>query len=140
MAIQRSVNGAFARNSFASSFRERKAVPVATWGCPCCDLIGLQSYLVASALAGQRLPWMENADTSSAHRYHESTKHSEFTVRMSGHVLDWGNRPHPFKVYEELPAVPLPRGFPIPEADALQAVSSAEARYQRKSIRLGDLA
>ncbi len=83
---------------------------------------------------------MENADTSSAQRYHESTKHSEFTVRMSGHVLDWGNRPHPFKVYEELPAVPLPRGFPIPEADALQAVSSAEARNQRMSIHLGDLA
>ncbi len=83
---------------------------------------------------------MENADPSSAYKYHESTKHSEFSVRMSGHRLDWGNRPYPFKVYEGLPSVPLPRDFPIPKAEALQAVSSAEPQGQSKSLRLADLA
>ncbi len=83
---------------------------------------------------------MKNADTSFAHKYHESTKHSEFSVRMSGHRLDWGNRPYPFKVYEGLPSVPLPRDFPIPKAEAIQAVSSAEPQGQSKSLRLADLA
>ena len=83
---------------------------------------------------------MENADASFAQKYHENTKHSEFSIRMSGHLLDWGNRPFPFKVYEGLPSVPLPRDFEIPKAGALQAVSSDEREGKSKGLSLADLA
>ena len=50
----------------------------------------------------------------NARRFHDATAHSPDSVRRSGHVLDWDNKPFPFKVYPDVPAVPLPR-----EVDAL---------------------
>lgn len=67
---------------------------------------------------------MNNDDVSKALNYHEGTKHSEISLRMSGHHLDWDNKPFPFKVYEGLLSTPLPRDFALPKADALQFVSS----------------
>ena len=49
-----------------------------------------------------------------ARRFHDATAHSPESVRRSGHVLDWDNKPFPFKVYIDLPTVQLPR-----EVDAL---------------------
>ena len=51
---------------------------------------------------------MANRNLEAACTYHESTKHSYWSVRSSTHYLDWGNRPLPFKIYRTLPAMPLP--------------------------------
>lgn len=65
---------------------------------------------------------MRNSDIKYGIKFHEDTKHSELSVRMSIHHLDWDNRPKPFKVYVNLPLIPLPREFPQPAADALTSI------------------
>jgi SagB-type dehydrogenase family enzyme len=42
-----------------------------------------------------------------ARRYHERTKHTPASVRAGARMLDWANRPYPFKEYEGLEAQPL---------------------------------
>jgi SagB-type dehydrogenase family enzyme len=42
-----------------------------------------------------------------ARRYHERTKHTPASVRAGARMLDWANRPRPFKEYEGLEAEPL---------------------------------
>lgn len=64
-----------------------------------------------------------NRDTSVARTYHEQTKHSHGSVRSSPHYLDWANRPLPYKIYETLDPIPLPRAFGLPMA-ALDAVAA----------------
>ncbi|MBI3825755.1 MAG: SagB/ThcOx family dehydrogenase [Candidatus Rokubacteria bacterium] len=59
---------------------------------------------------------------SVARRYHEATAHSPYSVRTSGHSLDWDIKPFPFKVYTDVPAVPLPRDFEPAGLDALEAL------------------
>lgn len=66
---------------------------------------------------------MNNGDIKYAIKYHEETKHSQLSVRMSRHYLDWDNRPKPFKVYTRLRSIPLPRNFPLPSAGALNSIS-----------------
>jgi len=41
---------------------------------------------------------------------------------MSGHYLDWDNRPSPFKIYKNLPSTSLPHSFPYPRKEALEAI------------------
>lgn len=43
-------------------------------------------------------------------RYHEVTKHTRWSV-MAGGGMDWSIRPLPFKVYDDLQAVPAPAGL-----------------------------
>ena len=50
-----------------------------------------------------------NRQTDAARLYHELTKHSYTSVRTDGHVLDWDNRPFPFKIYPHAAALALPR-------------------------------
>jgi SagB-type dehydrogenase family enzyme len=64
-----------------------------------------------------------NRQIASARRYHERTAHSPRSVRAGGHSLDWDNKPAPFKIYPDLPALPLPRQFPALAADTLVALS-----------------
>lgn len=64
-----------------------------------------------------------NKDTSYALDYHEKTKHSEISVMTSRHHLDWNNRPGPFKIYTELPAIKLPSDFSTPSMNAILAIS-----------------
>lgn len=59
---------------------------------------------------------------STARSYHEATKHSFESVRRRGHFLDWSNKPHPFKVYEGLPQLPLPKEVPELGTSALEAL------------------
>ena len=67
---------------------------------------------------------MQNRDNSVAWAYHDATKHSYWSVRSSGHGLDWDNRPFPFKVYPDLEPIRLPQStLPLPY-DALSAISS----------------
>ena len=44
-----------------------------------------------------------------ARRFHDETTHTPYSIRASGHTLDWDNKPFPFKVYTDVPALPLPR-------------------------------
>jgi SagB-type dehydrogenase family enzyme len=69
---------------------------------------------------------MLNDDLEHARRYHETTKHSEFSVRMSHHYVDWEDRPRPFKVYADLPSIPLPQDFPSPQSNPLYCISSRD--------------
>jgi len=46
--------------------------------------------------------------------FHEYTKHSYVSIRASRHYLDWANRPYPFKEYEDIETLQLPRDFPKP--------------------------
>ena len=55
----------------------------------------------------------------AARRFHERTAHSPASVRQSTHALDWDNKPFPFKVYTDVPAVTLPRSFTPIDTDVL---------------------
>jgi SagB-type dehydrogenase family enzyme len=71
-----------------------------------------------------RDPPSRNRDTRAALAYHEATAHSERSVRSSTHVLDWPNRPLPFKILRELEPVQLP-GFHARDIPALAAIAGS---------------
>jgi SagB-type dehydrogenase family enzyme len=58
-----------------------------------------------------------------ARRYHDLTAHSPESVRVSGHTLDWDNKPFPFKVYTDIPGLHLPREVDVLTTPALAAVA-----------------
>src|SRR5437867_12710564 len=76
-----------------------------------------------------------NHDTAYALNYHESTKHSEISLRTSGHYLDWANKPSQFKIYEDLTSIPLPKNFRRPDAEPLMAISGG--LFQTEPLNLG---
>lgn len=65
----------------------------------------------------------DNRDTGAATEYHELTKHSPASIRLSAHRLDWPNKPLLFKTYRGLPSSPLPRDFSAPTMGTLKALS-----------------
>ncbi len=65
-----------------------------------------------------------NRAVEAAREYHDRTTHSNASVRQSGHYLDWDTKPFLYKVYPDLPVTPLPREFPQPVQDTLEAVSA----------------
>ena len=67
---------------------------------------------------------MKNRDVRAAWKYHDGTKHSYWSVRTSTHVLDWANRPLPFKIYPASKPIPLPRDVPQTGVAALAAISA----------------
>jgi SagB-type dehydrogenase family enzyme len=77
---------------------------------------------------------MGNRDLKYAVEYHEETKHSEIKLQMFRHYLDWDNRPRPFKVYPDLPSIPLPRDFPIPSSDALACISGTHPFFPESPL------
>ncbi len=83
---------------------------------------------------------MANRVTEQAIRYHENTKHSELSVRLSRHFLDWENKPQAFKVYANAPLTALPRNFPHPSLGALTSVGSIEPPDQARGISVETLA
>lgn len=86
-------------------------------------------------------PWAGRrpAGPGEARAYHDATKHSRASVRLDPHVLDWGNKPFPFKVYPDAPAVPLPREVPPPTLPALAAVARGVAPDGRGAVDLTGL-
>ena len=64
-----------------------------------------------------------NDDIRVARAFHDETTHTPWSVRTSGHALDWDVKPLPFKVYADLPARPLPREFVLPAIDTLRALA-----------------
>lgn len=69
---------------------------------------------------------MSNSDLQLLWEYHNRTKHSYQSVRSSGHLLDWANQPHPFKIYPDLPPIPLPRDWPSSNIEAIAAISASQ--------------
>jgi SagB-type dehydrogenase family enzyme len=65
-----------------------------------------------------------NRDIKYALDYHEATKHSEISIQLSRHSLDWNNKPRPFKIYTRLPSIILPSDFPQPNNDAISCIKA----------------
>jgi SagB-type dehydrogenase family enzyme len=63
-----------------------------------------------------------NRDISVALAYHEATKHSYTSVRSGSHVLDWSNRPLPYKIYPGAGTLALPRDLSLPSTPTLGAL------------------
>jgi len=85
---------------------------------------------------------MGNRDTQAALHYHESTVHSEWSLRTNRHVLDWDNQPLPFKIYRDLAPIPLPRDFLPRSVSALEALAwdAAEPGEGKRTPDLAALA
>lgn len=81
-----------------------------------------------------------NNEIKNASEYHENTKHSELKLQMFRHYLDWDNKPRPFKVYPDLPSIPLPNDFQSPSADALTCIRSIRPRQIESALDIRSLA
>jgi SagB-type dehydrogenase family enzyme len=66
---------------------------------------------------------LNNRDIGAAWQYHDATKHSWQSVRASRHLLDWANRPLPYKIYSSLEPLPLPADPPTSSLPALEAIA-----------------
>ena len=78
-----------------------------------------------------------NNKINYAIEYHEETKHSELSLQMSHHYLDFDNKPRPFKIYLDLPSIALPGDFPIPKADALTCIRSVMRLKKKEKQKEG---
>jgi SagB-type dehydrogenase family enzyme len=67
---------------------------------------------------------MQNRQIEAAWDYHNATKHSYESIRRNAHYLDWDNQPVPFKIYADLPAIPLPADLSSSGVPALLAISA----------------
>lgn len=68
-----------------------------------------------------------NTDTTAARRYHQSTNHSEVSLRSGSHYLDFPNRPIPFKIYTTLDPLRLPTEFTGTDVPVLDAIAPPDA-------------
>jgi hypothetical protein len=57
--------------------------------------------------------------------YHEATKHSVESLRLTGHILDWANMPDPFRHYEGVPVLDLSADPPAPDMPVLDVLQGA---------------
>lgn len=81
-----------------------------------------------------------NWQTEAARLYHELTKHSYTSVRSDGHVLDWANKPFPFKIYPDAAALSLPRGLELSMMPTLEAITHSAPSSQPTPLDLEHLA
>ncbi len=75
-----------------------------------------------------------NRDTRAARGYHDQTAHSHWSVRQSGHSLDWENKPFLYKVYPDLPEIGLPRELPALALDTLEALSGVQGSETLRTL------
>ena len=80
---------------------------------------------------------MNNRDSQATWKYHNGTKHSDWSIRSNPHFLDWANQPAPFKIYPKIEPFPLPREVPQTGVAALSAVS--EPVRSSRADRVPDL-
>jgi SagB-type dehydrogenase family enzyme len=66
---------------------------------------------------------MNNREIQAAWKYHDGTKHSYRSIRDHPHLLDWANRPLPFKIYPKIEPLPLPRDMRQTGVAALSSIS-----------------
>ncbi len=84
---------------------------------------------------------MNNRDIQAAWTYHDGTKHSYWSIRNHPHLLDWANRPQPFKIYPKVEPLPLPRDVSQTGVAALSAISEPAPSSRADSVPgLQDLA
>src|ERR1700677_4807816 len=84
---------------------------------------------------------MNNRDIQAAWKYHDGTKHSHWSIRNNPHLLDWANRPLPFKIYPKIKPLPLSRDVPQTRVAALSAISELVPSSRADSVPdLQDLA
>ncbi|MFZ0513202.1 MAG: SagB/ThcOx family dehydrogenase, partial [Candidatus Nitrosopolaris sp.] len=81
-----------------------------------------------------------NKEINYAKEYHEQTKHSEISVQLSRHYLDWNNKPLSFKVYTSLPLISLPKDFPQPTEGALACISETKTTRGKTVLEIKNLA
>ena len=77
---------------------------------------------------------MNNRDIQRAWKYHDGTKHSNWSIRNNPHFLDWGNRPLPFKIYPKIESIPLPRDVPQTRMGVLSAISELMPSSRADSV------
>jgi SagB-type dehydrogenase family enzyme len=66
----------------------------------------------------------QNNHLDAAWQYHSGSKHSQLSVRMNPHFLDWDNKPLLFKIYPTLEVMRLPRDFRETRRAALDAIAA----------------
>jgi len=76
----------------------------------------------------------QNNHLDAAWQYHTGTKHSQVSVRMSPHFLDWENKPLLFKIYPTLEVLRLPRDFRETGCAALDAIAAPGAQAAVEAI------
>jgi SagB-type dehydrogenase family enzyme len=81
-----------------------------------------------------------NRDVSATWRYHETTKHSFWSVRRHPGGLDWANRPRPFKIYPSVDPLPLPREFPATSSGTLRGSAPTDRVLATPAPTLDQLA
>jgi SagB-type dehydrogenase family enzyme len=86
--------------------------------------------------AGASLAWqlMNNREIQAAWKYHGGTKHSHWSVRNRPHLLDWANRPLPFKIYPKIEPLRLWRDVPQTGVAALLAISEPVPSSRADSV------
>src|SRR5213594_4721773 len=77
---------------------------------------------------------MNNREVQAAWKYHNGTKHSYWSIRNHSHLLDWANRPLPFKIYPKIEPFPLPRDVPQTGVAVLSAISEAVPSSRADSV------
>src|SRR5213082_973553 len=77
---------------------------------------------------------MNNREIQAAWKYHDSTKHSHWSVRNHPHFLDWANRPLPLKIYPKIEPLPLPRDVAQTGVAALSAISEPVPSLRADSV------
>jgi len=70
---------------------------------------------------------MSNGDGRAVRTFHDQTKHSPASLRANRHSLDWANQPLPFKIYDTLEPIVLPRELPAIDVPALEAIARVES-------------
>jgi SagB-type dehydrogenase family enzyme len=81
-----------------------------------------------------------NKEINYAKQYHEETKHSEISIQLSRHYLDWNNKPLPFKIYSSLSSISLPNDFPQPTEGALMCIGKTKTTRGKTVIEIKKLA
>ncbi|MFQ5667851.1 MAG: SagB family peptide dehydrogenase [Candidatus Binatia bacterium] len=74
---------------------------------------------------------MSNRSLDLAWTYHDATKHSVARLRANRHFLDWKIKPRPFKIYPQLPPIPLPAAQLLRPTAALAAVAHENPPVRR---------
>lgn len=75
-----------------------------------------------------------NREVQAVLDYHAATKHSPISIRTNQHSLDWKNQPMPFKVYQDVDALSMPRGLSSSSMPALDAISTLSSSDRKPSL------
>src|SRR6266850_3096542 len=74
-------------------------------------VVWASSPIQSKHLTVYNVPFMPNRDIDATWKYHNGTKHSYLSLRVSPHFLAWENKPLLFKIYPTLEVTRLPKDF-----------------------------